>query len=107
MANDKDVSQGWGSNHSDQEKTGGRQGRETLRASFQLRLFVSGSNSRSQQAIDNLRQICEENLQGEYKLEVIDVTEDPEQVRQRQILALPTLIKELPHPLRKIVGDLS
>ncbi|MFO8031264.1 MAG: circadian clock KaiB family protein [Desulfohalobiaceae bacterium] len=107
MAKDEDVSQDSGSKHSDQESTVEDQGRKNPRNFFQLRLFVSGSTSRSQQAIQNLRQICEEHLQGRYKLEVIDVAKDPGQVRQRQILAVPTLIKELPLPLRKIVGDLS
>lgn len=74
---------------------------------YYLRLFVTGSTSRSQQAIQNLRQICEEHLQGRYELEVIDVAKDPDQARKYQILALPTLLKELPEPLRKIVGDLS
>ncbi|MEF8942661.1 MAG: circadian clock KaiB family protein [Desulfohalobiaceae bacterium] len=74
---------------------------------YSLRLFVTGSTSRSQQAIQNLSQICEEYLQGRYKLEVIDVSKDPAQARQHQILAVPTLLKELPPPLRKIVGDLS
>ena len=74
---------------------------------YYLRLFVTGSTSRSQQAIQNLKQICEEHLQGRYKLEVIDVSKDPAQARQHQILAVPTLLKELPPPLRKIVGDLS
>jgi len=74
---------------------------------YYLRLFVTGSTSRSQQAIQNLKQICEEHLQGRYELEVIDVSKDPSQARQHQILAVPTLLKELPPPLRKIVGDLS
>lgn len=74
---------------------------------YYLRLFVTGSTSRSQQAIQNLRQICEEHLQGRYTLEVIDVAKDPVQAREHQILAVPTLLKELPPPLRKIVGDLS
>jgi len=74
---------------------------------FHLRLFVSGSSSRSQQAIHNIRQICEQYLPERYELEVIDVTEQPEKTREYQILALPTLLKELPEPLRKVVGDLS
>ena len=77
------------------------------RPRFQLRLFVTGSTQRSQQAIRNIRQICEEHLSGEYELEVIDVSQNPEQAREHQILAVPTLLKELPTPLRKVVGDLS
>ncbi|MGM0739916.1 MAG: circadian clock KaiB family protein, partial [Bacteroidota bacterium] len=61
----------------------------------------------SQQAIQNIRQICEEYLTGEYELEVIDLSQNPEQARKYQILAVPTLLKELPLPLRKVVGDLS
>ncbi|MCF8029459.1 MAG: circadian clock KaiB family protein [Desulfohalobiaceae bacterium] len=107
MAPEKHESRDRGNNHSDQDKTGENQDNEHLRSSVQLRLFVSGSTSRSQQAIQNLRQICEEHLQGQYELEVIDLAQDPGQARQHQILAVPTLLKELPPPLRKIVGDLS
>ena len=74
---------------------------------FQLRLFVTGSTPRSQQAIQNIRQICEQYLSGEYELEVIDVSQNPEQAKKHQVLAVPTLLKELPLPLRKVVGDLS
>ncbi|MFO7860289.1 MAG: circadian clock KaiB family protein [Desulfosalsimonas sp.] len=77
------------------------------RPRFQLRLFVTGRTPRSQQAIQNIRQICEEYLSGEYELEVIDVYQNPAQAREHQILAVPTLLKELPPPLRKVVGDLS
>lgn len=107
MAKEKDLSQERESNHSDQEKAGVGQGNEHPRASFHLRLFVSGNTSRSQQAIQNLRRICEEHLQGQYEIEVIDVASDPSQAKKHQILAVPTLLKELPSPLRKIVGDLS
>ena len=89
-------------NHSEQS-----QGRNPAQGSFQLRLFVAGSTSRSQQAIQNIRRICEEHLKGEYSLEVIDVSQDPGQAKEHRILAVPTLLKELPLPLRKIVGDLS
>ncbi|MFO7803109.1 MAG: circadian clock KaiB family protein [Desulfovermiculus sp.] len=109
MTEKKDTSQECGGKHSDTEMTEEEQnqGRENPQGFFQLRLFVSGSTSRSQQAIQNLKQICEEHLQGMYKIEVIDVTENPEKAKQSQILAVPTLIKELPPPLRKLVGDLS
>lgn len=83
------------------------QGGDASRAALHLRLFVTGSTARSQQAIQNIRQICEEHLQGQYQLEVIDVSQDPDLAREYQILAVPTLLKELPPPLRKIVGDLS
>lgn len=62
---------------------------------------------RSIQAIDNLKKICEEQLHGRYTLEVIDISQKPEAVRKEEILATPTLIKELPKPIRRIIGDLS
>ncbi len=83
------------------------QGGEEPGAAYHLRLFITGSTSRSRQAIQNLQKICEEHLQGQYELEVIDVAQNPDQAREHQILAVPTLLKELPPPLRKIVGDLS
>ena len=101
----KDYSGNSGIN-SERENSGELRGDES-RTAYHLRLFVTGSTSRSQQAIQNIRQICEEHLQGQYELEVIDVSQDPDQGREHQILAIPTLLKELPPPLRKIVGDLS
>ncbi|HUZ66988.1 MAG TPA: circadian clock KaiB family protein [Beijerinckiaceae bacterium] len=74
---------------------------------YKLRLFVTGSTPRSTRAIDNMRRICEENLKGRYDLEVIDVYQDPESTRELQIVATPTLVKVLPEPLRRIIGDLS
>lgn len=74
---------------------------------YRLLLFVKGSTPRAQQAIRNIREICEERLEGKYELEVIDLSRNPEQARKHQILAVPTLLKELPEPLRKVVGDLS
>lgn len=72
-----------------------------------LRLFVTGTTIRSQHAIANMRRICEEYLAGRYELEVIDVYQQPEKTRDLQIVAAPTLVKVLPEPLRKIIGDLS
>jgi circadian clock protein KaiB len=72
-----------------------------------LRLFVTGTTVRSQHAITNMRQICEEHLAGRYELEVIDVYQEPEKTRDLQIVATPTLVKVLPEPLRRIIGDLS
>jgi len=80
---------------------------ENKEASFKLRLFVTGDSQRSQKAIDNIKEICQDNLEGQYDLEVIDVYQNPDLVRQHQILAVPTLLKELPPPLRKVIGDLS
>ena len=74
---------------------------------YKLRLFVTGSTPRSTRAIANMRKICEENLSGRYDLEVVDVYENPEATRELQIIATPTLVKILPEPLRRIIGDLS
>ncbi len=72
-----------------------------------LSLFVTGSTPRSARSIFNIRKLCEERLSGRYKLEVIDIYQQPELAREEQIVAAPTLIKKLPLPLRKLVGDLS
>ena len=76
-------------------------------AHYKLRLFVTGSTPRSARAIANMRKICEENLSGRYDLEVVDVYENPNATRELQIIATPTLVKILPEPLRRIIGDLS
>jgi len=72
-----------------------------------LRLYVTGNTQRTEQAISNLKKICEEQLQGKYRMEVIDVLERPQLAEDEKILATPTLIKHLPPPLRRIIGDLS
>lgn len=74
---------------------------------YKLRLFVTGSTPRSTRAIANMRKICDENLDGRYNLEVIDVYENPEATKELQVIATPTLVKILPEPLRRIIGDLS
>lgn len=74
---------------------------------YLLRLYVTGTSPRAQVAIANLRRICEQELRGQYELEVIDVLEHPEQAEREKILATPTLIKQLPPPLRRVIGDLS
>lgn len=74
---------------------------------YKLCLFVTGSTSRSARAIENMRRICEENLKGQYDLEVIDVYQDPESTKDLQVIATPTLVRVLPEPLRRIIGDLS
>ena len=76
-------------------------------AYYCLRLFVSGSTPRSARAITNIQALCEEKLQGHYDLEVIDVYQHPELLKEEQIVAIPTLVKKLPLPIRKIIGDLS
>jgi circadian clock protein KaiB len=74
---------------------------------FVLRLYVTGLTPRSTQAIDTIKEICEEELQGRYDLEVIDLGKQPELAREADIVAAPTLIKQLPLPLRRLIGDLS
>jgi len=90
-----------------------------LRASFEragrtppvdryvLRLYVTGMTSRSSRAVDNLRAICDEYLAGRYDLEVIDIYQQPVLTKGEQIVAAPTLIKKLPLPMRRIIGDMS
>ncbi len=74
---------------------------------YVLRLYVTGMTARSTRAIENIRSVCEEHLKGRYNLEIIDIYQHPELVKGEQILAAPTLIKKLPVPLRRMVGDLS
>jgi len=74
---------------------------------FDLRLYVAGQTPKSIRAFANLRKICDEHLAGRYNIEVIDLLEDPQLGRGDQILALPTLVRKLPFPIKKIIGDLS
>ena len=76
-------------------------------AKYLLRLFVTGASSRTATAIANLRRICDEELSGAYDLQIIDVQEHPALAEDERILATPTLIKSLPLPLRRVIGDLS
>lgn len=80
---------------------------EDILSKYLLRLFVTGASSRSALAITNLRRICEQELEGQYDLEIIDVQEFPDLAEDEKILATPTLIKSLPLPLRRVIGDLS
>ena len=74
---------------------------------MKLTLYVTGHTQRSDRAIANLRRICEEELKGRYELEIIDVLEQPQLAEEQKILATPTLIKDLPPPLKRLIGDLS
>jgi circadian clock protein KaiB len=74
---------------------------------FQLRLYVAGQTTKSVAAVANLRRICETHLAGQYRIEVIDLTKNPLLAAGDQILALPTLVRRLPEPIKKIIGDLS
>ena len=74
---------------------------------YSLRLYVAGQTPKSVLAFTNLKQICEEHLQGRYEIEIIDLLENPQLARGDQILAVPTLVRRLPEPIKKIIGDLS
>jgi circadian clock protein KaiB len=74
---------------------------------WELRLYVAGQTPKSIKAFSNLKKICEEYLHGHYRIEVIDLLENPTLAKQDQIVALPTLVRKLPEPIKKILGDLS
>ena len=74
---------------------------------WELRLYIAGQTRKSVVAFNNLRRICEEHLHGEYRIEVIDLLRNPMLARGDQILAVPTLVRKLPEPVKKIIGDLS
>jgi len=76
-------------------------------SNYLLKLYVTGQTPRSRRAIDNLRRICEDELSGQYEMHVIDVLERPQLAEDEKILATPTVVKELPIPIRRIIGDLS
>ena len=72
-----------------------------------LRLYVTGTTPQSQRAISNLKRICEDHLEGRYELQIIDIYQNPTLAKDEQIIAAPTLVKTLPYPLKRIIGDLS
>ena len=74
---------------------------------YDLRLYVAGQTPRSLQALSNLKRICEEHLNGNYRVEIIDLLKKPQLAAGDQILAIPTLVRAIPKPARKIIGDLS
>jgi circadian clock protein KaiB len=78
-----------------------------LSKKYLLKLFVTGQTPRSELAIENLRRICEEEFSNEYELIVVDILKRPQLAEDEKILATPTVIKELPLPIRRIIGDLS
>ena len=80
---------------------------ETDPAHYLLRLFVTGATPRSSRAIQNIRAICEDHLQGRYDLEVVDIYQHPEHAKAEQIVVTPTLVKRTPLPVCKLIGDLS
>lgn len=74
---------------------------------WDLRLYVAGQTAKSLSAFANLKKVCEEHLAGKYKIEVVDLLVNPQLARGDQIIAIPTLVRKLPEPIRKIIGDLS
>ena len=76
-------------------------------STYILKLYVTGQTPRARAAIENLERLCRDELEGQYELQIIDVLEHPEQAETDRILATPTLIKQLPPPLRRVIGDLS
>ena len=81
--------------------------RRSRPATWNLRLYVAGQTPKSLAAIDNLRRMCDEHLRGRFKIEVIDLVRAPHRARSDDIIAIPTLVRRLPAPFRKIIGDLS
>jgi circadian clock protein KaiB len=74
---------------------------------WELRLYVAGQTPKSVAAFANLKKLCEERLAGKYRIEVIDLVQNPQLAKGDQILAIPTLVRKLPEPVRKVIGDLS
>lgn len=77
------------------------------RKEWDLRLYVAGQTPKSVAALANLKRFCEEHLPGQYSIEVVDLVKNPQLARGDQILAIPTLVRKLPSPMKKIIGDLS
>ena len=84
-----------------------RKRKDSRQPTWELRLYVAGQTAKSLLAFANLKRICEEHLDGKYKIEVVDLMKNPELAKGDQIFALPTLVRKLPEPVRKIIGDLS
>ena len=89
---------------SDKRKSAGKR---DGKAEWDLRLYVAGQSRRSLIALSNLKRLCDEHLPGEYHIEVIDLLQNPQLAAGDQILAIPTLVRKLPTPIKKIIGDLS
>ncbi len=89
------------------EAGNGQQRRATFKPVWELRLYVAGMTPTSIRAFENLKRICEEHLHGAYRIQVVDLLERPTLARGDQIVAVPTLVRRLPTPVKKIIGDLS
>jgi circadian clock protein KaiB len=81
--------------------------KKTKKKIFELKLYIAGQTPRSIAAFSNLKKICDTHLAGQYKINIIDLLKNPKLAKGDQIIAIPTLVKELPEPVRKIIGDLS
>src|SRR5215469_1434646 len=88
-------------------KTGARLEKKTTGSKWILRLYVAGETARSLTAFANLKKICDEHLANRHHIEVIDLSKQPEMAQNDQIVALPTLVRKLPEPVRRVIGDLS
>ncbi len=82
-------------------------GSHSLKTKYVLRLYINGSTLKSTLAVKNIKQVCEQHLNGRYDLEIIDICLQAQLARDEQVVAVPTLIKRLPRPLRRLIGDLS
>lgn len=87
--------------------TKGSKGADGAAQKWELRLYTAGQTPKSLAAFRNLKKVCEEHLSGRYEIEVIDLLANPRLAKDHQIVAIPTLVKKLPDPIRKIIGDLS
>lgn len=90
-----------------QAKANGQSVQTEQRKQWQLRLYVAGQTPKSVTAFANLERLCDEHLAGQFEIEVIDLLENPRLAKEDQIVAIPTLVRKLPEPIRKIIGDLS
>jgi len=84
-----------------------KRAKKTGKEKYVLRLYIAGMSRQSQRAIENITKICEENLKGRYELEIVDIYQQPQRASEAQIIAAPTLIKKLPVPLRRFIGDMA
>jgi circadian clock protein KaiB len=89
------------------EQNSATQGSNGDEGVIELRLYIAGQTRKSVAALTNLRRICDEHLAGRYRVEIIDLMENPHQAQHDQIVAIPTLVRRLPQPIRRIIGDLS
>jgi circadian clock protein KaiB len=89
------------------EEPNGQTGGPTGGEKYTLHLYVAGEGPRTSRAVENLQRICREHLDDRYEIEVTDISENPEAAAEQDIVAVPTLVKKLPPPLRRVIGDLS